>query len=94
MNRNKMIDCVHDITVAYRGGEIPENELKFLNGLLPNEIHFYIDVFELNEIIEKDKPSDLCLEKWLGARWKIKEEFLTRYVAEIQKIYYFKQFFC
>ena len=82
MNRNKMIDCIHDVTVAYRGGEIPENELKFVSGALPDEIHFYIDVFEMEQIFEnKDKLSnDECLEKWLGARWKTKEEFLIKYV--------------
>ena len=46
MNNQKMIDGVLDVTVAYRGGEIPETELKFLNGTLPDEILDRVDFLE------------------------------------------------
>lgn len=76
-----MIDCVHDVTVAYRGGEIPENELKFLNGALPDEIHFYFDMFDLNEVLgEHMTQEDSNLEKWLNQRWRSKEQFLKWFV--------------
>ena len=75
-----MIDGVHDVTVAYRGGEIPETELKFLNGSLPEEIHFYLDKYHLDEIFEPNQIDNKTLENWLNERWKSKEYFLEWYL--------------
>ena len=75
-----MIDSVHDITVAYRGGNIPENELKFLNGQLPDEIHFYFDIYNINDILSDNESNDLLLENWLNERWMKKENFLKWYL--------------
>jgi hypothetical protein len=72
MNNNKSLDCVHDVTVAYKGA-IPENELRFLNGKLPTEIHFYIDKFSTSEV------SQPGIEAWLNERWLVKEDFLQRF---------------
>ena len=86
MRRNKMIDAVHDVTVAYRGGQIPENEIDFLNGKLPDEIHFYVRKFGLDEILDSNNNkaegliflTDQTLEEWLKQRWRIKENFLKK----------------
>ena len=48
MHAKNIIDCVQDVTIAYRGGKIPENESDFLFGNLPHEIHFYLDKFDSN----------------------------------------------
>ena len=80
------------MTVAYRGGKIPERELDFLNGNLPDEIHFYTDKFESNSLFQRvdinenlnDMSEDLnenkkkILEEWVNQRWIIKEEFLKK----------------
>jgi len=69
MNNNKSLDCVHDVTVAYKGA-IPENEVRLLKGKLPTEIHFYIDKFNTTEV------SQPGIDIWLNERWRVKEEFL------------------
>lgn len=76
-----MIDSVHDVTVAYRNGEIPESELMFLNGALPDEIHFYLDTFHLSDIFKSEQQVDdnQELENWLNERWSHKERFLKWY---------------
>ncbi len=80
MYKNNMIDCVQDVTVGYRGGKIPENESDFLFGNLPNEIHFYVDKFDSNLLMETNDSNESskneCLEKWLNERWLRKEAFL------------------
>lgn len=85
MNENKMLDCVHDVTVAYRGA-FPDNEMRFLMGKLPEEIHFYIDKFSVAEVISGGK------EAWLTNRWRLKEDFLTNfYKNETSECQDFKQ---
>lgn len=86
-----MIDSVHDITVAYRGGNIPEYELKFLNGQLPDEIHFYFDIYNINDIFSSNESNDLLLENWLNERWMKKENFLKWYLIFLY--YYFIDLF-
>ena len=87
MTRNQMIDCVQDVTVAYRGGQIPENELKFIKGHLPDEIHFFIESFSCEQIAahsggELTTSADKNLENWLVDRWSKKEAFLQSFYAQ------------
>lgn len=81
MKKCDMIDSIHDVTIGYCGESIPETELKFLNGCLPEEIHFYIDKFDSNKIINEGNDEDankVVLEKWIADRWNVKETFLKR----------------
>lgn len=81
MRKNQQIDSIDDVTVAYRGGKIPENETDFLNGNLPEEIHFYLDRFGCENILSNKNPDEddaKCIENWLNQRWKQKESFLQR----------------
>ena len=82
-----MIDCVQDVTVAYRGGHVPENELKFVKGHLPDEIHFFLESFGCEQIAAHSGPATLSqiadkyLESWLLDRWSKKEDFLKLFYA-------------
>ena len=85
MNRNKIIDSVQDVTIAYRGGYIPENELDFINGKLPKEIHFYIKRFTIDDVLNSNNNiqgltllNDVILEDWLKDRWRKKDDFLKK----------------
>lgn len=92
MTRNQMIDCVQDVTVAYRGGQIPENEPKFMKGHLPDEIHFFIESFSCEQIAAHSSSggdqsntkiaADKNLENWLVDRWAKKESFLQSFYAQ------------
>lgn len=84
MNENKMLGCVHDVTVAYRG-TYPTNEKKFLMGELPEEIHFYIDKFSVAEVNAVGK------EKWLNDRWKLKEQVLTDFYENRDELKKFEE---
>lgn len=92
MQENETIDCIKDVTIAYNGGKIPVTELDFLNGNLPDEIHFYEDTFELKTILQASncdndgsishsqiEKQNKCLENWICQRWCLKEEFLKKY---------------
>ena len=79
MQSKQLVDCVQDVTIAYRGGTIPENESDFLFANLPHEIHFYSEKFDANRIAA-DQP-----EHWLNERWSRKEKFLTEYLFNILK---------
>jgi len=79
MSKNNLISNINDVTVAYKASKIPENELDFLKGHIPEEIHFFIDSFssddfKINGLVEKN-----LLEKWLNERWLEKELFLQKY---------------
>ena len=63
LRRNGRLDCIQDVSVAYRGGTIPENEAHFLNGQLPNEIHFFIDTFQIKSILAVDEAAMADAEK-------------------------------
>ena len=94
MRRLDMIDCVQDVTIAYRGGHLPFGELDLLNGLFPHEVHFYVDKFVASDILKVDrerqpqghkagidrdnKDDDAVLERWLCERWRLKEQLLER----------------
>ena len=82
MHAKNIIDCVQDVTIAYRGGKIPENESDFLYGNLPDEIHFYLDKFDSNLLIKGESPYATLLENWINERWNIKENFLKEYVLK------------
>lgn len=88
MKRNDTMQYIQDITIAYRGGIIPENEIDFLNGNLPHEIHFYIDKFDCDAILKNvdlsedgdNSKRNKALEDWLNERWTKKEAFLKKYL--------------
>ena len=85
MTRNQMIDRVQDVTVAYRGGQVPENELKFVKGHLPDEIHFFVESFSCEQIAAHSASAtsaDKNLESWLTDRWSKKEAFLKAFYAQ------------
>lgn len=88
MYKNEQIDCIHDVTVGYRGGKMPERETDFLAGNMPNEIHFYIDKFSCEKIFENknDKSKSEILEEWICDRWKKKEEFLKKFYQKQEEI--------
>lgn len=88
---NRTIDCVNDVSIAYKGGKVPENELDLIRGNLPREIHFYLDDFDMRNVLNdnlydnnnnKEHSSSnhhkKILEDWLVKRWQIKEHLLTR----------------
>lgn len=84
MKRNDMIDSVHDVTVGYTG-DYPFSELDFVSGKIPEEIHFYIDKFKLDEIIESsksDEENNEILNKWLNKRWEVKEALLKCFYVD------------
>lgn len=87
MYTNDQIDCVHDVTVGYRGGKMPERETDFLAGNLPKEIHFFIDKFSCEQIFEgkNDKTNSEILEDWICDRWKKKEESLKKFYHNEQE---------
>ena len=86
MNKSKQIDCVQDVTVAYRGGFIPESEKDFITGKLPHEIHFYIERFDAKSLLNNNEDDseegqvqrNKLLESWLNERWRKKEKFLAK----------------
>jgi len=76
MNINGMVNCIQDVTVAYKGGAIPQTELLFLKGNSPDEIHFYVDKFRIDEVLAGGEHSEA---EWLNERWLLKEKVLTRW---------------
>ncbi|RMZ92838.1 lysocardiolipin acyltransferase 1 [Brachionus plicatilis] len=86
MYANEQIDCIHDVTVGYRGGKMPERETDFLAGNMPNEIHFFIDKFSCEKIFEdkNEKTNGEILEEWICDRWQKKEEFLKKFYQQEQ----------
>lgn len=85
MSKTNQLDCVQDVTVAYRGC-IPESEMAFLSNKLPREIHFYIEKFDTKEIVQGcddniSETRDKLIESWLNDRWKRKEEFLKKFYS-------------
>ncbi len=75
MNANGMVNCVQDVTVAYKGGAIPQTELLFLQGNSPDEIHFYVDKFRVDEVLAGGDRTEAV---WLTERWQKKEAVLNR----------------
>ena len=73
MCKNDYLQSVADITVAYTGN-IPQNERDIAAGKWPNEIHFDVKMFAINELPVRDEHQ---MEQWLQERWRIKEELLT-----------------
>ncbi|XP_076635235.1 lysocardiolipin acyltransferase 1 isoform X2 [Colletes latitarsis] len=68
------VDAVYDLTIAYPD-YIPQSELDFIKGKLPNEVHFHI-----KRIPSSDMPThDLTLRQWLEERWFDKEEVLKQF---------------
>jgi hypothetical protein len=50
---------------------------EFLSGCVPDEIHFYVSRFSLNEIENNEENTQLeSLKIWLNKRWLLKESFL------------------
>lgn len=84
MKRNDLIDTVHDVTVAYKCKRIPESEILLIKGYLPEEIHFYIDIYDVKEIVDSSKEDDIniSLGNWLSERWRIKETFLKSFYED------------
>lgn len=70
MSTNNIYDSIQDITIAY-SNNIPENELDFLNGAFPKQIHFYLDYYPCSTKILNDN--------WLLERWKLKESLLEKF---------------
>jgi len=84
MKKNGILDCVQDVTIGYKGEGncIPQTELDFVSGTLPEEMHFYIDRFSIDDVTNssKDESKDKeVLANWVNARWKHKEAFLKRF---------------
>ncbi len=80
MDKNGQIDCIQDVTVAYKGGNIPETEKDFISAKLPEEIHFFIDKFDCKALFDETEGENRNekIENWLNERWRKKEEFLNK----------------
>jgi lysocardiolipin and lysophospholipid acyltransferase len=88
-NATTSLNHIDDVTVAYKGGHMPLNELDFVCGNLPHEIHFFVDSFECDKLLaaanERNDSTiesiDSCMEKWLKMRWYEKEMFLRKFYS-------------
>lgn len=71
--KDNYLQSVVDITVAYTGN-IPQNERDIAAGRWPDEIHFDVKMFSVDELPINDEHQ---MEYWLQERWKVKEDILT-----------------
>lgn len=84
MKRNDMIDSVHDVTVGYTG-DYPFSEVDFVTGKIPEEIHFFIDKYKIDEIMDvtkTDEENKETLNNWLYKRWNAKEILLKSFYVD------------
>ena len=72
MTKDDYLHSVVDITIAYKGN-VPQNESDIAAGRWPDEIHFDVKMFPVNELPVNDEHQ---MEQWLQERWRLKEELL------------------
>jgi 1-acyl-sn-glycerol-3-phosphate acyltransferase len=71
----RLLRAILDVTIAYETN-VPQSELAFLQGKLPTAIHFHVERIDVSDINEAK------LEQMLFARWRRKDELLTRFAAK------------
>ena len=80
MYKNEMIDSIDDVTIGYVGDtKIPDTEIEFLSGCVPDEIHFFIRRYSIDQMINESDDEALrnkSLENWLNKVWDAKNSFL------------------
>ncbi|CAD5116894.1 DgyrCDS5738 [Dimorphilus gyrociliatus] len=77
MRKNKHLDALYDITVAYPD-ELCSNELSFAFGKRPKTVHFHID----RHLVENLRETDEELTKWCQEKWREKEANLSAFYNE------------
>ena len=65
------LDSIFDITIAYPDA-LPKTEVDFYNGVIPREVNYYIERFNINDL----PKTEIGLAEWCQERWRIKEERL------------------
>ncbi|KAL3096081.1 hypothetical protein niasHS_005840 [Heterodera schachtii] len=77
MRKEKYVDFIYDVSVAY-GGRIIQSEFDLLLlGLTPAHVHFLVQKIPISLIPEEDEQ----LEQWLNNKWAEKEEILRRFYS-------------
>lgn len=74
LRKEKALDAVYDITIGYPD-RVPQEEMDFLKGNLPKEVHMHFERIAVSELPE-DKEG---LKKWLNNRWQDKEKRLEKF---------------
>uniref|UniRef100_A0A183CCS2 PlsC domain-containing protein n=1 Tax=Globodera pallida TaxID=36090 RepID=A0A183CCS2_GLOPA len=77
MRKEKYVDFVYDVTVAY-GGRIIQSEMDLiLRGLTPGHVYFLVQKISISSLPDEDEQ----LEKWLMEKWAEKEKTLHNFYA-------------
>lgn len=78
MRKEKCVDFVYDVTVAY-GDQIVQSEVDLiLHGLTPMDVHFLVQKIPTSSLPTNDKE----LAEWLKDRWEEKERLLHNFYEE------------
>ena len=76
--RRGKFDAIYDVTVGYSKNYCFEELDVLLRGRVPDEIHFHIKRYSVDELPQDSQ----VLEEWCCKRWKDKEERLKRFYTE------------
>ena len=80
LRQGNKIDAIYDVTVGYSENYCFE-ELDIIKGKIPDEIHFHIQRFSIDEL-----PVDSQgLKHWCSKRWSEKEERLSKFYSQDEK---------
>ena len=80
LRQGNKIDAIYDVTVGYSENYCFE-ELDIIKGKIPDEIHFHIQRFSIDEL-----PVDSQgLDHWCSKRWSEKEERLSKFYGQDEK---------
>ncbi|KRZ70682.1 Lysocardiolipin acyltransferase 1 [Trichinella papuae] len=72
------LDSIYDVTVAYPD-HLAESETDFVKGNSPEEVHYHIKRYDVNEpCFPRDQKS---LAKWVYGLWEEKEQRLADYFS-------------
>lgn len=81
MVNHKQIDAIYDVTIAYPKS-ILQNELGMVTGAVPEEIHFNIRRYPLQQLAQEvDLTSEEEISNWCNERWKEKEQSLAHFYS-------------
>ncbi|KRX91187.1 Lysocardiolipin acyltransferase 1, partial [Trichinella pseudospiralis] len=76
------LDSIYDVTVAYPD-HLAESETDFVKGHSPEEVHYHIKRYDVNEpCFPRDQKS---LAKWVYGLWEEKEQRLAEYFSPNRK---------
>ncbi|XP_014249729.1 lysocardiolipin acyltransferase 1-like isoform X3 [Cimex lectularius] len=74
MSSVNQLDAVYDLSVAYPG-TLPETEFDVLRGYFPEQVHFNIRRYPIDQLPVDDEE----LKHWLSNIWKDKEDTLIQF---------------